>query len=68
MKDENRPEPKFQRFEKVLVTNREGTSHPGTVLWCDYVTYSQCSGPGFQGPMRRWSEWEYLVHVPDRWQ
>lgn len=65
MKDGTRPDAKFQRFEKVLVTDREGALHPGTVLWRDDVRYDQ-SRPGFKGLLRTWWDWEYLVHVPDR--
>ncbi len=59
------PSAKFQRFEKVLITDKAGKVHRGTVLWRDLVEYSQFTPRGFQGPPRRWSQWEYAVDLPD---
>ena len=57
--DEHRPEDsrceagepaaRFQRFEKVLVTDTAGTCHPGTILWRDLVQYSQYGSPDAAG-------------------
>ena len=73
--DEHRPEDsrceagepaaRFQRFEKVLVTDRSGKCHPGTILWRDLVQYSQYGSPDQPDPPRRWSEWEYSIYLPD---
>jgi hypothetical protein len=59
------PPARFQRFEKVLVTDTSGKSHSGTILWRDLVQYSQYGSPSFTGPPRRWSEWEYSVYLPE---
>ena len=73
--DEDRPEDsrdeagdppaRLKRFEKVLVADKAGTFHSGTILWRDLVQYSQYGSPGFTGPPGRWSEWEYSVYLPD---
>jgi hypothetical protein len=73
--DEDRPEEsrdeagdppaRFQRFEKVLVTDRSGKCHPGTILWRDLVRYSQYGSPGPRGTPGSWSEWEYSVYLPE---
>jgi hypothetical protein len=56
---------RFERFEKVLVADRTGHWHRGTILWRDLVEYSQFAPPGFLDTPRRWSQWEYAVSVPD---
>ncbi len=56
---------RFQRFEKVLVADRSGQPHRGTILWRDLVQYSPYASPGFMGTPRRWSQWEYIVDLPD---
>jgi hypothetical protein len=65
MPDDDRPKPKFQRFEKVVVTDTGGQRRTGTILWRDLVQYRQFAPPGFQGTPARWSRWEYAVDLPD---
>jgi hypothetical protein len=65
MQDDDRPIAKFQRFEKVVVTDAEGKRHSGTILWRDLVQYSPFATPGSQGAPERWSQWEYAVDLPD---
>jgi hypothetical protein len=65
MQDDDRPVAKFQRFEKVVVTDTEGKRHSGTILWRDLVQYSQFASPGSQRAPGRWSQWEYAVDLPD---
>jgi hypothetical protein len=55
----------FQRFEKVLVAGDSGKWYPGTILWRDLTQYSQYAPLGSREVPRRWSEWEYAVHVTD---
>lgn len=64
MPDEDPPIAKFQRFEKVVVTDAKGRGHPGTVLWRSLVQYRQFASPGSDDPPGRWSEWEYAVELP----
>jgi hypothetical protein len=59
------PPARFQRFERVLVTDHAGKCHTGTILWRDLVQYSQYGTPNLEGPPRRWSEWEYSVYLPE---
>ncbi len=56
---------RFERFEKVLITDKAGRTHRGTVLWRDLVQYRQYAPPGFMGPPGKWSQWEYSVDLPD---
>lgn len=65
MRDDDRPIARFQRFEKVVVTDTSGRSHTGTILWRDLVEYSQFAAPGSAVPPGRWSQWEYAVELPD---
>jgi hypothetical protein len=65
MQDDDQPIAKFQRFERVLMTDREGKHHTGTILWRDLVQYRQFVPPGFQGTPERWARWEYAVNLPD---
>ncbi len=59
------PPARFQRFEKVLITDKSGKPHQGTVIWRDLVQYSPFTPSGFTGIPRRWSQWEYAVDLPD---
>jgi hypothetical protein len=76
MMDEHRPDDeqgegggslpaRFERFERVRITDKAGKSYEGTVLWRDLVQYSQFAPIGFRGTPRRWSQWEYAVSLPD---
>jgi hypothetical protein len=56
---------RFERFEKVRITDGTGRTHPGTILWRSLVWYRQYAPPGSIGPPGKWSQWEYIVDLPD---
>jgi hypothetical protein len=59
------PSARFRRFEKVLITDKTGRSLLGTILWRTLVWYRQYAPPGCMGTPGRWSQWEYIVDLPD---
>ncbi len=62
---DERPSARFQRFEKVVMTDTKGRRHTGTVLWRDLCRYTGFPDPDGQRPPPRWSQWAYVVHLPD---
>ena len=68
MQNEAVPTPKFQRYEKVFSSEErvavERAGRQGVVVWSEYTRFSVYD-QGLKKP-RRWSEWVYSVHLPDR--
>ena len=66
MQDEAIPDPKFRRFEKVLLTTEGAAAgQGGVVVWCDLCRFSAYD-QGFKKPPQIWSEWVYSVYLPER--
>jgi hypothetical protein len=59
------PPARFQRFERVEVTDTAGKLHQGTILWRDLCQYTAFPDRDGQEPPRRWSQWEYAVDLTD---